>query len=238
LDRADHLVTVSQALADRAIEYGFCGGRVTVLRNGVDAQVFRPVDGASWRKLTAGADACLLMVGNLVPLKGHNIVIRALEKLPGAHLLIAGEGPESRSLRSLASQLGLGNRVHFLGAVPHHELASVYSAADLLVLASESEGWPNVLLEAMSCGTPSIATRVGGTPEILTTPQTGIVFDNRSVDGVAEAVRRALNERAPREVVRAHAQAFDWDRVISRQVDLYQGIVEAAQSRRRQGTQV
>src|SRR3546814_20106811 len=91
--------------------------------------------------------------GNLVPLKGHDLVISALTDLPGLTLWIVGGGPERGRLEALARDLNVAGRVRFLGVVPHERMPEVYSAADVLVLASEREGWPNVLLEAMACGT-------------------------------------------------------------------------------------
>jgi glycosyltransferase involved in cell wall biosynthesis len=204
--------------------------RILVLRNGVDTSLFRPVDGSRWRGLAAGGVPLLLSVGNLVPLKGHDLVIRALVELKNAHLLIAGGGPEQRKLEALGKRLGVAARVHFLGVVPHEELAGIYSAADVLVLASEREGWPNVLLEAMACGTPTVAARVGGTPEIITAPQAGVLIDERSARGIATAVKRLLSALPARSEVRAHAQKFSWDDTIAKQVALYHEVVGQARA--------
>jgi glycosyltransferase involved in cell wall biosynthesis len=154
-------------------------------------------------------------------------MIRALRDLPDASLLIAGDGPIRGQLEALAGSLGLASRVHFLGSVAHKELPAVYSAVDLLILASEREGWPNVLLEAMACGTPVVATRVGGVPEIVTAPEAGLMIEERAPAAIAAGVQRLLRIRAGAEKVRAHAQGFSWDDTIARQVALYRAVVEA-----------
>lgn len=227
LQSAEKLIVVSAALGERARTLGVPGAKIAVLRNGVDTDVFRRADGSAIRAKAGASGPVLLAVGNLVPLKGHDLMIRALRDLPGASLLIAGDGPARAPLEALAFSLGLGSRVHFLGSVPHKDLPAVYSAADLLILASEREGWPNVLLEAMACGTPVVAARVGGVPEIVTAPEAGLMIEERTPAAIAEGVQRLLRIRAGAEKVRAHAQTFSWDDTIARQVALYRGIVEA-----------
>ena len=131
----------------------------------------------------------LLTVGNLVANKGHDLVLRALPDFPDACLLVIGEGGEERKLKDLARTLGIQERVRFLGAMPQEQLAAYYGAADALVLASSREGWPNVLLEAMACGTPVVSARVGGTPEIVAAPEAGVLMAERSAHGVVEALK-------------------------------------------------
>jgi glycosyltransferase involved in cell wall biosynthesis len=107
----------------------------------------------------------IVSVGRLDENKGQHLTIEALTKLPDVNFLIAGGGTEEANLKALAQRLGVADRVHFLGMVPHEELASLCSAADISVLASAREGWANVLLESMACGTPVVATDIWGTAE-------------------------------------------------------------------------
>ena len=225
-DMLDQLIVVSSALGERARALGMDPEHISVLRNGVDDDVFKPADPSAWRALAPDARATLVSVGNLVPLKGHDLIIRALTHLEGLHLLIAGEGPERAALEQLAKDLGLAGRVHFVGSVPHDELASVYSAADILVLASEREGWPNVLLEAMACGTPVAATAVGGIPEMVTASDAGVLIQERTPDAIAAAINSLLSSRRERDRTRAHAQKFRWDDTITKQAALYHRIVD------------
>src|SRR5262249_16871916 len=155
---ADGIITVCQDLKLALSRLGVASERMTVLRNGVDLNVFRPGDRAASRRSAGFTGPTLLSVGNLIPLKGHDLAIRALGRIAGANLVIVGDGPEAGNLRALAQSQGVAERVRFLGRLPHHALPELYAAADLLLLLSSSEGWANVLLEAMACGTPVVAT--------------------------------------------------------------------------------
>ena len=138
-DRADGLITVSQALKDVLVELGVEDSRVRVLRNGVDLDLFRPAERQGARAALGLTRPTLLSVGHLIERKAHDLVVRALAGLPDTDLLIAGEGPEEVTLRALAQRLGVADRVRFMGRVGHQELREVYSAADILVLASSRD---------------------------------------------------------------------------------------------------
>jgi len=209
---AAELITVCAALRDVLAGLGVPASTVTVLRNGVDLAQFRPPgDRAALRVQLGLAGPVVLSVGNLVPLKGHDLVIRALAALPGVALVIAGAGPEEAALRRLASEEGVADRVRFLGRVDQATLTGWYGAADAFVLASESEGLANVLLESMACGTPVAATAVGGTPEVVSTPAAGELIRERTPAGIAAALGRLLARDAAREATRRHAEGFSWD---------------------------
>ena len=162
--RSDGLVTVCQALKDELVDLGVGPERVCVLRNGVDLEVFKPVD-PSAAKSQLGIDTpAIASVGHLIARKRHDLVIRALQDIPSASLLVAGAGPEEKGLRTLAPR----PRRRFPGSVfgtrPSKKTCPRSTALrDALVLASEREGWANVLLEAMACGTPVVATNIWGT---------------------------------------------------------------------------
>jgi glycosyltransferase involved in cell wall biosynthesis len=152
-------------------------------------------------------------VGSLIERKGHDLVIEALRGRPGWRLLIAGSGPLRAELLALARRTGVADRVRFLGEVPHARLPNLYAAADVLVLASSREGWANVLLEAMACGTPAVATDVNGTCEVLASAAAGRLIRTRTAEAVAEAV--SAIEAAPprRSATRRYAEQFDWQAV-------------------------
>jgi teichuronic acid biosynthesis glycosyltransferase TuaC len=179
--RAAAVAAVSQALKYSLEQLGVDAAKVCVLRNGVDADAFRPLD-RDVERARLGIDGRLLIsVGNLVELKGNELAIRSLKSLPDASLFLIGDGPDRRRLESIARETGVGERVRFIGTVAQKDLPRYYSAADALVLASSREGWPNVLLEAMACGTPVVAARVGGTPEVVRSPVAGVLFEPRTV---------------------------------------------------------
>lgn len=110
--------------------------------------------------------------------------------------------------------------------MPHESLYEIYSAADALVLASSREGWPNVLLEAMACGTPVIATNVWGSGEVVGAPEAGIIVDERSSDALASAAHSLLGALPDRAATRTYAEAFSWDETSQGQIDLFREILE------------
>ncbi|MGZ5781568.1 MAG: glycosyltransferase family 4 protein, partial [Burkholderiaceae bacterium] len=160
-EKASGIIAVSDALKHELIKLSVNEDHIKMLRNGVDLELFHPCDRENYRAEYGLRQFTLLSVGNLIPLKGHDLVIKAMTGLPDARLLIAGEGPERRNLEKLTQQLGVQDRVTFLGSIPQAILRNYYVSADVLVLASSHEGWANVLLESMACGTPVIATSVG-----------------------------------------------------------------------------
>ena len=228
--RASAVCGVSRSLVDTLQSWGVAPTKLHVLRNGVDLERFTPLPvDASREALALRGAPVLLMVGHLVELKGHAIVIDALPELlrsfPGLQLVIVGDGPERARIEARVARLGLQPQVRLAGAVPHESLARWYSAADLLVLASSREGWPNVLLEAMACGTPVVAIRCGGVPEIVTSADAGCLVEAREPAALAHAIAGQLRRRVPRERVRGHAERFGWKATSEAQVALFAAAV-------------
>jgi glycosyltransferase involved in cell wall biosynthesis len=231
--QASHLVSVSAALQRRLCELGAPQEKTTVLRNGVDLAFFRmPADRPALRqRLGFGPAPVLLSVGNLVELKGHHLVIEAMHALTDMQLVVIGDGEQSAELRRMAEDPGLAGRVRFAGRLAPAELVEYYQAADMLVLASSREGWANVLLEAMACGTPAVATPVGGTPEVVGAPAAGQLTADRSAQAIVAAVR-GLTQRLPdRSKTRAYAEGFSWDETSQGQIEIFaRAIAEYARS--------
>lgn len=217
----DASITVCAALKDALVDLGADPSRVHVLRNGVDLSLFHPKEQRSFGGIGDCRRSKLLSVGHLIKRKGHDLVINALAYLPDTELVIAGDGPERRRLEQLANERGLNERVHFLGVIEHERLADLYSSADLLVLASSREGWPNVLLEALACGTPVVATRNWGTPEIISSPDAGCLVEQQTPRALAEAIEKTLLSRPDRIKTRTFAEAFSWDATTEGQVRLF-----------------
>ena len=228
--RAEASIGVSTALANIVRSWGLPPDRVLVMRNGVDLDRFVPIPPSEARReLALTGSPILLSVGHLVELKGHHIAIEALAQLlvnhPAAKLVLIGEGPERQNLQSLATRLGIAASVIFAGAIPNKQLSQWYSAADCLVLASSREGWPNVLLESMACGTPVVATRIGGTPEVVSEGVSGLLVDQRNPARFASIVLKLLATYPVRASVRSYAEGFGWQATTDAQVDLFQRIV-------------
>lgn len=220
-ESAAAIVTVSQALKDTLAALGVNPGKITVLRNGVDLERFGLRDRTAIRARLGLQGPVWLTVGNLIELKGVDIAIEALARMPDNTLLIAGVGPEEHKLRRLVERLGLVARVRFLGAVPQAELCSYYNAADALVLASSREGMPNVVLEAMACGTPVVATPVGGVPELITAAEGGELMRERSPEALVRAWTTLQERRPDRVATRRFAERLGWQSVIEAQCALY-----------------
>ena len=225
--RAAGMITVCQALKDALVELGVPAERIVALRNGVDLKLFQPVNREAERVRLKMERRTLLSVGYLIPRKGHDLVIRALPALPDTDLIIAGDGPDKAMLTTLAAELGVADRVRLVGALLQAELRSYYGAADALVLASSREGWANVLLEAMACGTPVVASNVWGTPEVVATPEAGVLMPAYTPQGVAAGVDALFARYPAHAATRRYAEQFSWDDTTVGQLQLFRAILAA-----------
>jgi glycosyltransferase involved in cell wall biosynthesis len=227
------LVAVSAALKDALVEIGAPDSKVTVLRNGVDTALFRPpADRDAARAALGVGRRTLISVGLLIERKGHHRTIEAMTQLPEFELIIVGEGPERDRLAALIARLGVGDRVRLLGARPHAALPALYGAADASVLSSSREGWANVLLESMACGTPVVASPIWGNPEVVRAPAAGVITRENSAAGVVEGVRRLFADLPSRAATRAYAEPFSWDETTAGQLALFRRVIAEAQGLR------
>jgi glycosyltransferase involved in cell wall biosynthesis len=219
-------IGVCQALMDTLAQLGADTTKLHTLRNGVDLERFVPElrEAARSRLGLNPQGQYLLSVGHLIERKGHHIAIEAVAQMSGVTLLIAGSGPEEGALKALATRLGVASRVHWAGVVPQTELKWWYSAADALTLCSSREGWANVLLEAMACGTPVIATNIWGTPEVVSTPAAGQLMERRDAPSLAMAWHTLQSDLPNREATRMHAETFSWDETTTGQLELFQAL--------------
>jgi peptidoglycan/xylan/chitin deacetylase (PgdA/CDA1 family)/glycosyltransferase involved in cell wall biosynthesis len=174
LEAADAVVAVSQDIKARLGELGLDPGKTHVVYRGVDTARFAAGDRGEARRrvgLPSGTPLAL-WVGRMAPVKGLDVLMDACSLLAARGtdfaLALVGDGPLERNLRAQCAERGLGKNVFFTGAALHKHLPDWYRAADITVLPSRSEGVPNVLLESIACGTPFVASRVGGIPEIAT----------------------------------------------------------------------
>ncbi|CAN5396117.1 glycosyltransferase family 4 protein [soil metagenome] len=232
--KADASIGVCAALIDVLRQWKIDPKRLHVMRNGVDLNRFRPLPMQQMRReLGLSGGPVLLSVGHLVERKGHHLVIDALAALTAKHsnacLVIAGDGPERKRLQQQALARGLAERIVFAGNVPNADLARWYSAADVLILASSREGWANVLLEAMACGTPVVATRIWGTPEVVA-PEVGRLVDHRDGASIAQALEALLADSPDRATVRRYAEGFSWDATTRAQLALFKTLVPGSGS--------
>ena len=224
-ENARAVITVCSYLKDEMVRLGARPDRITPLRNGVDLQRFAPLDRDAARNKLGLTGYTLLSVGRLSEVKGHDLTIKALTRLPGVTLMLAGDGPDRPKLQALARELGVQDRVRFLGPVPQTELRTYYNAADLSVLASSREGWANVLLESMACGTPVVATSICGTPEVVASVDAGRLMPERTPESLAEAVQLLRANEPDRAATRRYAEGFSWDQTTQGQIDLFSNIL-------------
>jgi teichuronic acid biosynthesis glycosyltransferase TuaC len=225
LRRAARVIAVSESLKRDAVALGVPAEKVRVIENGIDPEVFRPLDRIEARRSLGlpKYGPLLVSVGTLAPRKGFHLVMEAMVKLKRRwptlrFAVIGGDGPEGAmgaELRQLAAKLKLETQVIVPGPRRREELAVWYSAADLFVLATAHEGCPNVVLEALACGTPVVATPVGNIPELLDSPETGLVVE-RSVEAIAAGLDRALERAWDRDQVRVRIADRTW-RVVGRE---------------------
>lgn len=212
--QAAGLLAVSGALADDMAAIGLPREKITVHYTGLDRALFRPLKRAAARAqlgfTLAPGEHLLASVGALIPRKGQQLVLRALVDLPDTQLALVGTGPDEGDLRALALQLGLAQRVHFLGSLDHTALPVVLSAADAMVLPSASEGLANAWVEALACGTPLVITAAGGARELVRVPEAGRIVA-REPQAIAAGVREVLAANYAPEAVAAQAARFSWE---------------------------
>lgn len=209
-DKASALLAVSGALKADMAALGINADKITVHYTGLDQSRFIPRDRASEKAKLGVAGPLILSVGALIPRKNQNLLIAALPQLPEATLMLAGQGPSETDYRDLATKLGVENRVRFMGNVPHDDLPALFAAADIMALVSESEGLANAWVEALACGTPIVASDVGGIRELVKYRDAGRVVE-RNPDTIAAAIRDLLASPPSRDAVAANVSAFSWD---------------------------
>jgi glycosyltransferase involved in cell wall biosynthesis len=221
LRRVSKVIAVSSALKERLRQHGIPPERVVVIRNGVDTTEFSVGDLEEARK-ELGLDPrgkIVLYVGNLVPIKGADILLDAFSSIhdPENRLIFVGNGPMRQAMEQKIRRLPaeVSRRIMFVGAQSRELIPVWITAADVLCIPSRNEGLPNVALEAMACGRPVVATRVGGIEEIITTPEVGIIAPSENGAALAQALDRALCAKWNSQVIRQHAERFSWDESVA-----------------------
>ena len=225
INNSNAVVTVCKALADKIKTLDVKQKNIYVFRNGVDLKLFKPVlNREKLRNKYQVKGTVLLSVGNFVPLKGHHLIIEALVDLPEMSLILIGSGPMEEELKKIAFSYNIEQRVHFVGVVSQNILSEYYAISDCLVLASSREGWANVLLESMACGTPVVATDIWGTPEVVASPDAGLLIKNRTANAISKGVKDLLSNYPERKRVRKYAEKFSWDETSQGLFNMYNNI--------------
>jgi teichuronic acid biosynthesis glycosyltransferase TuaC len=207
--KASGLLAVSSALKADMAALGMDPEKIMVHYTGLDQERFVPRDRITEKAKLGISGPAVLCVGALIPRKNQALLIRALPQLTDVTLMLAGQGASEAEYRGLAQQLGVQARVRFIGNVPHDDLPSLFAAADVMALVSKSEGLANAWVEALACGTPVVASNVGGAPELIRSPDAGHIVET-NVSAITGAIRDLIDNPIPSSQVAAQVAHFSW----------------------------
>lgn len=201
-DACRSILTNSNALSKKVIGMGVDSNKVICLQNGVDKDVFHKTDKDIARQ-NLGLDQGkrhILFIGNLVKVKGIKYLIAAMTHLDDqAHLHILGDGQDKEKLLAQVKGLKCKKMIHFHGSVEHSKLIDWYNAADVLCLPSLAEGCPNVVLESLACGTPVVASNVGGLPELINDKSKGMLVSPANSHALADSLKIMIHEKPQKQ---------------------------------------
>lgn len=240
MSQAARVYSVSTSLKQLAVDAGINPDKVMVVGNGVDTARFSPISKLEARaQLGIPANArVLITVGALCERKGFHRVLAVLpeirQELQDCHYLIVGgataEGDWEAWLKQQTVDLGLQDVVHFLGSLSPDQLKLPLSAADVFVLSSRNEGWANVILEAMACGLPVIATDVGGNAEVISNEKLGSIVPFDDAEALKNSLLQALMQDWDRSAIIAYARANSWDQRVAVLTDEFTRLLDVGRS--------
>ena len=233
LRKADSVIVVSEALKQVSMGLGIDEKKIHVIPNGVDPEKFFSIPQEEARGkigFIGEGQSLVLSVCHLTENKGLDVLLEGLvlltKKTPSLiwSLYIVGDGEERERLECFTKSLYLSSRVKFFGAVPHEQLVWFYNAANVCCLLSEQEGWPNVIVESLACGTPVLATSVGGIPEIVTSPKVGTLVPRKS-EHVAKALKTSLECTWSKSEILNYAKQFRWSQTADAVKEVFQAVL-------------
>jgi teichuronic acid biosynthesis glycosyltransferase TuaC len=186
---------------------------ITVIGNGVSKHIFKITDCDIRQKYALTTPHIICSVGGLIARKNHALAINAMQFLPNHSLLIVGTGEEHNALKQQINALNLQKKVFLLGAKPQEELAEIYSNSDLFLLCSLSEGRPNVVLEALACGTSVLTSAVQGVDELITHDAYGKILNMKPIEPklLAETIEAMTHNQYNRKEIQEHGHKFSWE---------------------------
>jgi glycosyltransferase involved in cell wall biosynthesis len=233
--RCDKIAAVATSVAEELEEYGVNPSQVPILGNGVDTEIFFPGESSHSQR-----EPYLLTAGRLGPRKGLEDLIRCAkivtEQCPEVQFLIAGSGPLAAALRHEIEQHGLTERVHLLGHIDDRgQMVDLYRGALAYIHPAHYEGLPTVLLEAMACGRPAIATAVSGALDVIRDGSNGLLVPPRAPEVMAAAILRLLHDRALRERIggaglETIGNRYTWQAIGHDYTTLYRNLIAGTQA--------
>lgn len=216
LKGSNRVIAVSRCLKQKAIELGVPSEKIEVITNGVDKNLFKQMDKMYCRK-SLGLESdkkIILFIGHLVPVKGVDCLIDAFscisKKCENSSLVIVGDGALKHEMLRKINTLGLKDRIKLISSTPHDKIPLWINSCDVLCLPSLNEGCPNVVLEALACGRPVVATNVGGIPDIIDTPDLGILVPPKNPEKLAAALETALNKHWDLKRANEKISSYSW----------------------------
>jgi glycosyltransferase involved in cell wall biosynthesis len=231
LKKADAFVATTSEIEERLLADGFPSSRIRRIPNFIDDSLFHPVPEKEKqekkKRLLHGTGQIAVYSGRFIACKAIDVLLNAwstsVREYPGARLVLLGTGPLAGEMKALAGRLGLGETVLFAGQV--NNVADYLKAADLFVLPSLQEGMPNTLLEAMACGLPAVATRIGGVVDIIRDGENGLLVDPCDAAGMAAAITRLLGDpeltrRISSSALGTITDSYRLDRIVRRYTEL------------------
>ncbi len=239
LKKADAIICEDNNLKSLLVSRGFNPEKIFLISNGIDLKLFQPRDSAETKK-NLGLDSeqnIILSTGSLNKTKNHSLLIDAFAELTASneswHLYIIGEGEERLNLEKQIIESEISKKVKLLGIKNHNSLSQWLNAADIFVLPSQNEGTPNALLEAMACGLPVIASKVGGVPELIQNNIEGLLFDRNSKEELVEKLNRLIQDKelqntlgmAAAKKVNSHYNS--WEKQAEKLLSIYQRILSS-----------
>ncbi len=236
---ADRIIAFSAHERDAMARlYGADANKVSLVPCGVDLSVFRPLDQASVRdRLGLNGEKIILYVGRIEPLKGLDLLVETAAQIDigeSVRMIVVGAdangGVELDRVKQLAKERDLEDQIDFVGQVDHTELPLYYNAADVCVVPSYYESFGLVALESMACGTPVVATRVGGLPTIIDHGRTGYLKSWRCPEAFANSLEMIMSsdglQQSMGEAARKRAEGMGWDNVAAMMWDEYASLIQ------------
>lgn len=231
--RADSIQTISNFLKRRAAKYGY-SGKIEIVPNGVNTNNFRSCllpDECNELRQRIGLkteDKVLITASRLVKKNGLDILIKSIKDLE-VKLIILGTGKQESKLKALTQELGLRDKVLFLGHIGHNQLPNYLKIADVFVRPSRSEGLGTAFLEAMAVGLPIIATRVGGIPDFLKDGETGLFCEVNNPRDLREKIELLLTNQQLRQKIISQGQKliseqYDWQKIADKMQEIFKNL--------------